>query len=278
MSKKTVLITGCSSGFGKLAAKTFAENGWNVVATMRSPDNETELNQSEQMLLTRLDVTDQVSIDKALELTLERFGRIDVLVNNAGYGGNGMFEQFDNEHITRMFNTNVFGPMRTAKAFLPQMRKQGVGTIINVTSVAGILGLPFGSTYSASKFAVEGWSEGLALEYKPFNIKVHTVAPGGYGTNFNAATDNRLNTGDEAIRSQASKMAQHFEVLIEQMRHHSGKEADPQEVADMIFACATEQMPVHNVVGSDANMLLDMKNSQPAADFLENISDMLIPQ
>lgn len=278
MNNKTVLITGCSSGFGKLAAQTFVNNDWNVVATMRSPEQEKELTPSDKMLLTRLDVTDQSSIDAAVELALDTFGRIDVLVNNAGYGGHAMFEQFEHEHIARMFETNVFGPMRITKSVLPLMREQGSGTIINVTSMAGLVGLPFASTYSASKFALEGWSEGLALEYAPFNIKVHTVAPGAFGTNFNAATDNSLDAGDEAIQNQAYKMAGHFEVLAEQMRNHSGKEADPQEVADMIFACATESMPIHNVAGSDARMLLEMKESQPTPEFLQAISEMLIPQ
>ena len=278
MTNKTVLITGCSSGFGKLAAKTFKANGWNVVATMRSPEKETELAGTDNMLVTRLDVTDPASIDAAIAQGVAAFGQIDVLVNNAGYGGHAMFEQFEHDHIARMFDTNVFGPMRIAKAVLPMMRTQGGGTIINVTSVAGILGLPFASTYSASKFATQGWSEGLALEYKPFGIKIHTVAPGAFGTNFNAATDNNLDAGDEVIKAQAYKMAGHFEALAEQMRQHGGEEANPQDVADMIYACATSEMPIHNVVGSDAYMLIDMKNGQPSESFLVAMSGMLLPK
>ena len=209
---------------------------------------------------------------------IQSFGHIDVLVNNAGYGGHAMFEQFEHANIVRMFDTNVFGPMRIAKAVLPLMRKQGDGTIINVTSAAGIIGLPFSTTYSASKFAVQGWSEGLALEYQPFGIKVHTVAPGAYGTNFNAATDNNFEAGEETIKQQAFKMAAHFEALAEQMRRHGGQEADPQDVADMIYACATDYMPIHNVVGADANMLMEMKNSQSSEAFLNAMSGMLLPK
>ena len=277
MTKKTVLITGCSSGFGRLAVKTFHDNGWNVTATMRTPEKETELTQLDGVQVMRLDVTDENSIDAAIAQTIEKFGRIDVLVNNAGYGGHAMFEQFEHDHIARMFDTNVFGPMRIAKAVLPLMRKQGGGTIINVTSAGGILGLPFSSTYSASKFALEGWSEGLALEYSPFNVKVRTVAPGAFGTNFDAATDNSLEVGDQTIRQQAHKMASHFAALAEQMRHHGGKEADPQEVANIIYQCATEDMPIHNVVGADANMLVGMKNSMPQPEFLAKMSEMLVP-
>ena len=189
MTQKTVLITGCSSGFGKLAVRTFQEKGWNVVATMRTPEKDTELKDLPNVLVTRLDVNDNQSIQQAVNLTLETFGGVDVLVNNAGYGGHALFEQFREEQIEAMFNTNVFGPMRVARAVLPHMRDQKSGAIINVTSVAGVIGLPFATTYSASKFATQGWSEGLALECTPFNIKVRTVAPGAFGTNFNAATD-----------------------------------------------------------------------------------------
>jgi len=142
MSKQTVLITGCSSGFGKLAAKKFQQEGWNVVATMRSPEKETELTESENMLVTRLDVTDQASVTAAVDQTIERFGAINVLVNNAGYGGRALFEQFSEERIYAMYETNVFGVMRVSRAVLPIMRQQKGGTIINVTSMAGIFGLP----------------------------------------------------------------------------------------------------------------------------------------
>lgn len=277
MSKKTVLITGCSSGFGKLIAKTFQHHGWNVVATMRSPEKETELEQSDSLLVTRLDVIDQQSIELAIAQANEKFGQVDALVNNAGYGGHGMFEQFDINSIERMFDTNVYGPMRTVKALMPAMREQGGGSIVNVTSMAGIIGLPFASTYSASKFAVQGWSEGLALESAPFNVKVHTVAPGAYGTNFNAATDDNFEAGDEGIRQQALVMANHFAQLAEQMQKLSGADANPQEVADLVYACVTEDKPIHNVVGTDANMLMGMKTEQEPTQFLQSMSNMLIP-
>ncbi|MCG8607577.1 SDR family oxidoreductase [bacterium] len=187
--QKTILITGSSSGFGKLTAKLFAEKGWNVIATMRSPEKETELNQLHNVLVTKLDVTDKTSIQEAVVQGITEFGRIDVLVNNAGYGGHALFEQFSDETIRDMYATNVFGVMRVAKAVLPFMRKQGGGTIINITSVAGFVGAPSSSIYSSTKFAVEGLSEAMALEYKPLNIKVKTVAPGAFGTNFMAAVN-----------------------------------------------------------------------------------------
>jgi len=278
MSKKTVLITGCSSGFGKLAAKKFQQEGWNVVATMRSPEKETELSQLDNVLITRLDVTDKETVAEAVNQGIEKFGAIDVLVNNAGYGGHAYLEQFTEEQIYAMFETNVFGVMRVCRVVLPHMRQQKGGTIINVTSMAGYVGLSLGSTYSASKFAVEGLTEGMALEYKPFNIKVKAVAPGAFGTNFTAANDNNLENGDDELKPYAQKIAAHFAALAEQMQKQGGKDADPQEVADKIYECATTETPVHNIVGADAEMLMGMINSMSRQDFINQMGVMLTPQ
>lgn len=278
MSKQTVLITGCSSGFGKLSAKTFQKKGWNVVATMRSPEKETELTQLDNVLVTRLDVTDPESIQKAINLSQEKFGAINVLVNNAGYGGHAYLEQFTEKQIYTMFETNVFGVMRMCRAILPQMRQQRSGTIINVTSMAGYIGLSLAATYSASKFAVEGLTEALALEYKPFNIKVKAVAPGAFGTNFTAANDNNLETGDEELKPYAEKMAAHFAALAQQMQQQGGKDAEPQEVADKIYECATTETPIHNVVGADAEMLMGMINSMSREEFIKQMEVILTPK
>lgn len=278
MSQKTVLITGCSSGFGKLAAKKFQQEGWKVVATMRSPEKETELAQLDQVLVTKLDVTDHKSITKAVAQSLERFGTIDVLVNNAGYGGRALFEQFREESIYAMYETNVFGLMRVARAVLPIMRQQKGGTIVNVTSMAGIFGLALTSVYSSTKFAVEGLSEAMALEYKPLNIHVKTVAPGAFGTNFSANTDNNLQNGDDEVKTHAKKISDHLDVVAAQMRQQGGQEANPQDVANLIYICATTETPIHNVVGADAEMLMGMKNSMPHQQFLDQIASMTVPQ
>ena len=276
--KKTVLITGCSSGFGKLTAKKFQSEGWNVVATMRSPEKETELNTLDNVLVTQLDVTNKASIDAAVQLGVNNFGTIDVLVNNAGYGGHGFLEQFSEDQFYDIFETNVFGVMRTARAVLPIMRKQRSGAIVNVTSMAGYMGLALTSTYSASKHATEGLSESMAMEYKPFGIKVHAVAPGAFGTNFFASTKNNLDGGDEELQVNANKIAAHFAQVAENMRKQSGKESDPQEVADKIFECATTESPVHNIVGADAEMLKGMIDSMPREQFINTLKDMLVPK
>ncbi len=277
MHKQTVLITGCSSGFGKLAAKTFHQRGWNVIASMRSPQKETELTHLDNVMVIRLDVTDQESIEKAIEKGLEKFGRIDALVNNAGFGGHALLEQFTEEQMLDMFNTNVFGLIRCCKAVLPLMRRAKSGVIVNVTSMAGHVGLPLSSIYSASKYAVEGLTESLAHEYKSFGVKVVAVAPGAFDTSFTANTDNSLDKGDEESREYAKKVREHFGALAQQMKQQGGKVADPQEVADIIYTCVTEETPVHNVAGADAEMLMGMKASMTHQEFIDRMAAMMLP-
>ena len=176
MTQKTVLITGCSSGIGRLAAQTFQANGWNVIATMRTPEKETELNKLDNLLVARLDVTDSVSVEAAVANGIERFGEIDVLVNNAGRGGRALLEQMSDEKIRDVFETNLFGAMRVTRAILPHMRKRGDGCVINVTSMAGVIGLAAETAYCSAKFAAEGFTESLYWECKPLGIKVKSVA------------------------------------------------------------------------------------------------------
>lgn len=277
-TNKTVLITGCSTGFGKLTAKTFWDRGWNVVATMRTPEKETELTQLEGLLVTRLDVMDVESIRKAIDASMKHFGSIDVLVNNAGYGGHALFEQMSDDAIRRMYDTNVFGVMNVSRAVLPAMRLQKEGTIINVTSMTGMMGAPTISVYASSKFAVEGLSEAMALEYQPLNISVKTVAPGAYPTTrFNANTDDDLNAGGEELASHAKSLYNHLQGVAQSMAAQGGKEADPQEVAEKIYECATKETPVHNPVGADAEMLAEMMSGGPRQDFLNKLASMVLP-
>lgn len=176
---KTVLVTGASSGFGKDIAKTFAAAGWNVAATMRSPDLERDLVPSDALALLRLDVEDRASIDSAVAATIARFSTIDVVVNNAGFGLFGVFEETPRERIETQFAVNVFGPMDVIRAVLPHMRARREGVIVNVSSGAGVFTLPMLSGYSASKFALEGFSEALSYELAALGITVKIVEPGG---------------------------------------------------------------------------------------------------
>jgi NAD(P)-dependent dehydrogenase (short-subunit alcohol dehydrogenase family) len=184
--QKTVFITGSSSGIGKASVKYFAQKGWNVAATMRDPSKEKELNTLENVKLFTLDVTNSESIQKAIADTIECFGGIDVIVNNAGYGGVGIFEAAQKEQIQRQFDTNVFGVMNVIREILPYFRKRKEGCIINISSIAGFVTFPIYSIYNASKFALEGFTEALQYELRPFNISVKNIEPGAIKTDFYA--------------------------------------------------------------------------------------------
>ncbi|QRY46620.1 SDR family oxidoreductase [Mycolicibacterium boenickei] len=172
---KTVLITGCSSGYGLETARHFHANGWNVIATMRTPRTGL-LPDSDRIQLVALDVTDPDSISAAIEAT----GPIDVLVNNAGIGVVGAFEPMAMDTIREVFETNTFGVMAMTQAVLPQMRTRGSGVVVNVTSSVTLTAMPLAAVYTASKMAIEGFTASLALELKAVNVTAKLVEP-GYG-------------------------------------------------------------------------------------------------
>jgi NAD(P)-dependent dehydrogenase (short-subunit alcohol dehydrogenase family) len=181
---KTVLITGASSGIGRATAELFASKGWNVAATMRSPEESDLGSASDRIKLFKLDVTDQASVDAAVRDVLSQFGAIDVVVNNAGYGLMGPFEAQTDAQIRRQFECNLFGVLNVTRAVLPHMRARQQGRIVNVGSAAGRMTIPLYSMYSATKWALEGFSEGLWLELRQHNIKVKIIEPGMIKTDF----------------------------------------------------------------------------------------------
>jgi NADP-dependent 3-hydroxy acid dehydrogenase YdfG len=178
---KVVLITGCSTGIGNDLARRLALYGYTVVASARRAETLANLPCA---LKLPLDVTQPESINRVVECILQRFGRIDVLVNNAGYAVCGAVEEVPVEQVQRMFDANVFGVMRMIQAVVPHMRRQNEGWIINISSVAGKLVLPVNGTYSATKFALEALSDALRLELEPFGIRVSLIEPGAIKTNF----------------------------------------------------------------------------------------------
>ena len=275
MDRRTILITGCSSGIGKLAAKTFQSRGWNVVATMRSPDREEELTRLDGVLVTRLDVKDPDSVAAAFETGVAEFGPIVAVVNNAGYGSNALFEQSPEASVRDIYETNVFGLMNVMRRALPDMRRRGSGCIVNVTSMAGLMGLLGNSIYSSSKFAVEGLTEALALEYKPLGVRITSVAPGAYPTAFGANTDNYLGEGDDQLVEHSRRLRDHFAAVVASR----GEPQDPQEVAERIYECVTAgDVPVHNPVGADARRLVGLMESSPTRqDFIVAMERMLLP-
>ena len=252
--KKVVFITGASSGFGNLTAKKFQKHGYQVVATMRSPEKERELNQLKNIELVKLDVTDPNNIKDAIDYTIEKYGRIDVLVNNAGYGAFGYLEEASDAEIQNQVDVNFTGVLNTSRAAIPYMRKQKSGVIINVTSLAGTIGMPFASLYNATKFAVEGLTQALQFELATFGIKVRTVAPGGFKTNFMNAV--QINKGE--AKPELDYYRGEMESTLNKMMSEPPKPfdfGDPQVVADLIYKCATEDTKVINYVGKDARMM-----------------------
>ena len=181
---KTILITGCSSGIGLSTVQFFAKKGWNVIATMRSPEKETELNLLSNVLVCHLDVVDSDSIKKAIEAGIMKFGKIDVLVNNAGFAVGGPFETATEEQIRKQFETNVFGLMNCTRAILPHFRNNKSGMVINVASMGGRISFPYFSLYHATKWAVDGYSESLQYELQNFGIRVKIIEPGAIKTDF----------------------------------------------------------------------------------------------
>jgi len=259
--KKTVLITGASSGFGKAAAKLFHIKGWNVIATMRSPEKETELSNLSDVLISKLDVTDKLSIQNTVAAGIEKFGKIDVLVNNAGYGALGALEAATEEQVKQQFDVNFFGLIAVTKAVLAGMRKQRSGIIINVSSVGGRVTFPFSSLYHATKFAVEGLTESLQYELNPLGILLKIVEPGGYKTEF-AGRSMTLFSNDGLDDYQSS-----FNKFIAMLDHWPMSE-NIGEVADVIYEAATDDTEkLRYPVGHDAAQLIQTRQQMDDVDF-----------
>ena len=180
----TVLITGSSSGIGRATAEYFQAKGWNVAATMRKPDQAGDWIRGTNIVGLPLDVTQPQSIRAAVDQAISRFGAIDVLVNNAGYGLVGPFEASTSEQVERQFSTNVIGLMNTTREVIPHFRERRRGTIINVSSMGGRVTFPLYSVYHATKWAVEGFSEALLYELEPLGIRIKIIEPGAIKTDF----------------------------------------------------------------------------------------------
>jgi NAD(P)-dependent dehydrogenase (short-subunit alcohol dehydrogenase family) len=180
---KTIFITGASSGIGKVTAKFFQAKGWNVIATMRNPEKETELTHLENVTLLPLDVTNFEQIRSTVAEAIS-LGKIDVVLNNAGYGTVGALEGTTDNEIEQIVNTNLVGVIRLTKEFIPHFRENKSGVFITISSIGGLVAYPFFSLYHATKWAVEGWTESMAFELNQLGIQIKTVQPGGTKTDF----------------------------------------------------------------------------------------------
>jgi NAD(P)-dependent dehydrogenase (short-subunit alcohol dehydrogenase family) len=256
--KKTILITGSSSGIGKETALYFSERGWNVAATMRKPENNPELAAIPGIKLFTLDVTDSASINQAVDQIIQNFGKIDVILNNAGYGAVGPFESASDKMIKRQFDTNVFGVMNVIRAVLPHFRSQKNGMIINVTSMGGRITFPFYSLYHGTKWAVEGFSESLHYELREFNIRVKIIEPGAIKTDF---YERSL---DITKKEGLTAYDNYFNRAFPNMQKVGETAAGPEIVARKIYKAATDgRKKMRYPVGSNAPLLLFLRAVLP---------------
>ena len=257
--KKTVLITGSSTGIGKECALYFHKKGWQVVATMRNPETRTtELHGIENIDLIHLDVTNIDSIRSAIAYAKEKFGTIDVIVNNAGYAVLGLFEATNREQAESQFNTNVFGPLDVIREVIPVLREQKCGIIINTTSVGGRIAVPMYSLYNSTKWALEGFSEALSYELRPFNIKVKVVEPGFTKTDFyGRSMDITTKEGLEMYDAYVSTTQKNLEKPAKKGSH-------PSVIAKTIFKAASDgSWKFRYPTGAGARYILLMRKCLP---------------
>lgn len=239
----TILITGCSSGFGLETAKLFLEKGWKVVATMRNPKRDL-LPASVNLTILSLDVTDPASVASAFH----EAGEIDVLVNNAGFGAAVPIELIEPETARQLFETNTLGTLATIQAVLPKFRERRSGTIINVTSTVTLKPLPLVSVYRASKAAVNALTESLAVEVEPFGVRVHIVLPGrSPETSFGANAMPHLRGLDNSDYKPL------IEGMIARFQEDTGPVTHAADVADAVWRAATDpNAPLRIAAGEDA--------------------------
>lgn len=241
--KKVILITGASSGMGKVFAQDLAKEGHIVYGAARRTDLLDDLKKKEVQTIP-LDVTDDASMISCVQTILEKEGRIDVLVNNAGYGSYGTIEEVSMEEAKRQLDVNVFGLARMTQLVLPGMRQQKSGTIINISSIGGKIATPFGAWYHASKFAVEGMSDSLRLEVAPFGIDVVVIEPGGVKSEWSTiAYDNLIKTTENtAYKDMADKFKKAFETTV-------AKNAEPEVISRLVSKAIAAKRPKTRYVG-----------------------------
>ncbi|MGW6148132.1 SDR family oxidoreductase [Bacillus mycoides] len=240
MNKKIAIITGASSGFGLLTALELAKKDYFVISTMRNLEKQidlisqaTKLDIQQNIKVQQLDVTDQGSIHN-FQLFLNEINRIDILINNAGYANGGFIEEIPVEDYRKQFETNLFGAISITQLVLPYMRKQKSGKIINISSISGKVGFPGLSPYVSSKYALEGWSESLRLEVKPFGIDVALLEPGSYNTNI-------WEVGKQLAENQSDTTSPYKEYMDKIQKHiNNGNDTlgNPMDVANKIVEIA----------------------------------------
>lgn len=264
---KTIFITGASTGLGKATTKLFHAKGWKVIATMRNPEKETELNPLESVILLPLDVTNAGQIAKTVNEAIG-LSEIDVVFNNAGYGLMGPLEALSDDQIRRQLDTNLLGVMRVTQAFIPYFRERQKGVFITTTSMGGLLSFPLASAYHATKWALEGWSESMSFELGLFNVRIKTVAPGGITTDF------RGRSMDAVSHPVYEDALQKVFALFNENHYFSAE-----QIAEVVYEAATDgKDQVRYVAGDDANRLYARRQEIGNEAFRKELGAMIFEQ
>ena len=267
---RTILITGASSGIGRSAARKFEREGWNVVATMPDLMAPHGLAESERLIVAPLDVRDETQCAQAVDTATARFGQLDALLSNAGYGQYGAFEAISPEQIQDQYAVNVFGAMNVLRAVLPGFRAQGKGMVLVTSSAGAKVGLPTSELYISSKFALEGFYESVWYELRAVGVSVKLIEPGGVDTGFHEVADRRTAGGGgiEAYETVYRKIVENRDRIIA-----SGELVSPEEVADAIYTAATDDTArLRYLVGEDAETLVAAVHNKPEAEVLAMIA------
>ena len=259
--QKTIFITGASSGLGKATAKLFHAKGWNVIATMRNPEQETELTQLENTTLFTLDVTNVDQIKEVAQKAIEM--GVDVVFNNAGYGLMGALETLSDDKILRQLDTNLLGVIRVTQAFIPYFRAKKNGLFISTTSIGGFMGFPLHSLYHATKFALEGWSESMSFELGQFGIGIKTVAPGGIATDFIGRSLD-MNKSDE-YQNLENKLLENIDAMMQNA-------STAEQIAEVVYEAVTDgKDQVRYIAGADANAIYSRRLEIGKEEFRKEI-------
>lgn len=267
---KTILITGASSGIGRAAAERFAREGWNVLATMPDPSKSHGLVGTDHLVTASLDVRDAGQCAQAVAIAMARFGQIDVLLSNAGFGQYGAFEAISPEQIQDQFDVNVFGAMNVLRAVLPGFRARRQGLVLVTSSAGAKVGLPTSALYISSKFALEGFFESIWYELRAFGVGVKLIEPGGVDTGFHEVADRLTATGGgiEAYEDLYGKIVANRDRIIA-----SGELVSADDVAAAIFGAATDGTDrLRYLVGKDAEQLVAAVHDKPEAEVLGMIA------
>jgi short-subunit dehydrogenase len=275
------IVTGSSTGNGFETSLLLAKNGFHTYATMRNPEKSTRIkeiatNENLPLEVSQLDVTDDKSVANAIDIIGNRHQRIDVLVNNAGYEHHGAVEELSMDEIRAQFETNFFGAVRVMKAVLPIMRKQRSGTIVNVSSIGGLIGVPLNSAYVGSKFALEGFSESMKYELEGFDIKVILIEPGAVKTNYldNAKQAQKAMNPDSPYAEFSKKMS---EGVRERFKEASS--SSPNQVAEVVLSAIKSEKPnTRYLVGNDAIAIKERRKNSSDSELELWIKESILEQ